>query len=86
VAAAGYENEALHHIEDPLVALPTPRGPETVHQPRGTRPLIAHCHLGGRTGNGAGVQDHLTTAVTMYREMDMGSWLEKAEALLGPLR
>ena len=28
-------------------------------------------------------QEHLTTATTMYREMDMGFWLEKAEAELG---
>jgi hypothetical protein len=52
---------------------------------------MAHCHLGlgtlyGRTGDGVGAQEHLTTAATMYREMDMGFWLEKAEALLGPLR
>jgi hypothetical protein len=25
-------------------------------------------------------EEHFTTAVTMYREMDMGFWLEKAEA------
>jgi len=24
--------------------------------------------------------EHLTTAATMYREMDMGFWLEQAEA------
>jgi hypothetical protein len=27
-------------------------------------------------------QEHLTTAATMYREMDMGFWLEKAEVAL----
>ena len=32
------------------------------------------------TGDRVKGQEHLTTAVTMYREMDMGSWLEKAEA------
>jgi hypothetical protein len=26
-------------------------------------------------------QEHLTTAATMYREMGMTSWLEKAEAM-----
>jgi hypothetical protein len=26
--------------------------------------------------------EHLTTAATMYREMDMTFWLEKAEAAL----
>jgi tetratricopeptide (TPR) repeat protein len=54
----------------------------------GMRPLVAHCHLGlgtlyRRTGDGAKAQEHLTTAATMYREMDMGFWLAKAEAELG---
>ena len=58
-------------------------------QPRGMRPLVAHCHLGlgmlyRRTGDSPKVGEHLTTAVTMYREMDMRFWLEKAEAALGP--
>jgi class 3 adenylate cyclase/tetratricopeptide (TPR) repeat protein len=48
------------------------------------RPLIAHCHLGlgklyRRTGKGEQARDHLTTATTMYREMDMRFWLEQAE-------
>jgi DNA-binding SARP family transcriptional activator/tetratricopeptide (TPR) repeat protein len=51
----------------------------------GMRPLIAHCHLGlgklyARTGKREQAQEHLTTATTMYREMDMRFWLEKAEA------
>jgi tetratricopeptide (TPR) repeat protein len=54
-------------------------------EPRGMRPLVAHCHLGlgtlyRRTGNGQHAQEHLTTAITMYREMDMRFWLEQAEA------
>ena len=54
------------------------------------RPLVAHCHLGlgklyRRTGDRAKAAEHLTTATTMYREMDMGFWLEKAEAALGPV-
>jgi hypothetical protein len=48
------------------------------------RPLAAHCHLGlgklyRRTGDPAKAEEHLTTASTMYREMDLGFWLEKAE-------
>jgi hypothetical protein len=48
------------------------------------RPLVAHCHLGlgrlyRRTGDHAKTQEHLTTAITMYREMGMAFWLEKAE-------
>jgi class 3 adenylate cyclase/tetratricopeptide (TPR) repeat protein len=54
----------------------------------GMRPLVAHCHLGlgrlyRRTGDQAQANGHLTTAMTMYREMDMRFWLEKAEAALG---
>ena len=51
----------------------------------GMRPLVAHCHLGlgklyRRTGQRQTAQEHLTTATTMYREMDMRFWLEQAEA------
>ena len=52
------------------------------------RPLIAHCHLGlanlyRRTGDGIKTREHLDTATAMYREMDMGFWLEKAGTELG---
>ncbi len=39
-----------------------------------------------RTGNREQVQEHLTTATTMYREMDMPFWLEQAEAEIAELR
>jgi tetratricopeptide (TPR) repeat protein len=57
----------------------------------GMRPLVAHCHLGlgklyRRTGKRDQSRDHLTTATTMYREMDMPFWLEQAEAELPQLR
>ena len=57
----------------------------------GMRPLVAHCHLGlgelyQHTGKREQAQEHLTTATTMYREMDMQFWLEKAEAEIGELR
>jgi tetratricopeptide (TPR) repeat protein len=53
-------------------------------EPRGMRPLVAHCHLGlgklyRRTGKRESAQEHLTTATTMYREMGMTYWLEQAE-------
>jgi class 3 adenylate cyclase/tetratricopeptide (TPR) repeat protein len=53
----------------------------------GLRPLVAHCHLGlgklyRRTGNREPAQQYLTTATTMFREMDMPFWLEQAEAEL----
>jgi len=49
------------------------------------RPLIAHCHLGlgklYRTlGKREHAREHLTTATTMYREMEMTYWLERARA------
>jgi len=48
------------------------------------RPLVAHCHLGlgkldERTGKREQAHEHLTTATTMYREMEMRFWLEQAE-------
>jgi len=51
----------------------------------GMRPLVAHCHLGlgklyRRMGERDQAQEHLTTATTMYREMDMRFWPEQAEA------
>jgi tetratricopeptide (TPR) repeat protein len=54
-------------------------------EPRGMRPLVAHCHHGlaklyRRTGNRPQAQEQLTTAASMYREMDMRFWLEQAEA------
>jgi hypothetical protein len=53
-------------------------------EPRGMRPLVAHCHLGlgklyRRTDKREQAQEHLATATTMYREMGMTYWLEKAE-------
>ena len=53
----------------------------------GMRPLAAHCHLGlgqlyRRMGDRAKAQERLATAATMYREMGMGFWLEKAEGAL----
>jgi len=53
----------------------------------GMRPLIAHCYVGlgklyRRTGNREKAEEHLTTATAMMREMEMGVWLEKAEAEL----
>ena len=57
----------------------------------GMRPLVAHCHLGlgklyRRTGKREQAQEHLTTAATMYREMDMRFWLKQAETEIGELR
>jgi hypothetical protein len=53
--------------------------------------LVAHCHLGlgklyRRTGKREQAQEHLATATTMYREMDMPYWGEKAEAEMKVLK
>jgi tetratricopeptide (TPR) repeat protein len=50
----------------------------------GMRPLAAHCHLGlGELYRLAGKRqesrERLAAATTMYREMEMGFWLEQAE-------
>jgi tetratricopeptide (TPR) repeat protein len=54
----------------------------------GMRPLVAHCHLGlgklyRRTDQREQAHEHLTSATTMYREMDMRFYLEQAEAEMG---
>jgi tetratricopeptide (TPR) repeat protein len=51
----------------------------------GMRPLIAHCHLGlgklhRRTGRREQARESLNTAATMYADMDMASWQQRAEA------
>ena len=52
------------------------------------RPLVAHCHLSlgklyGRAGDPAKAHEYLSSAATMYREMGMDFWLEKADAEVG---
>lgn len=51
----------------------------------GMRPLVAHCHLGlgrlyVRMDQPEPARLALSTATTLYREMDMGYWLLQAEA------
>ena len=52
----------------------------------GMRPLEVHCHLGlgrlYRRTDRAMADEHLATAATLYRDMDMGFWLTQAEAAL----
>ncbi|HWC04163.1 MAG TPA: AAA family ATPase, partial [Methylomirabilota bacterium] len=57
----------------------------------GLQPLVAHCHLGlgevSRQANAlADAREHLTAAITMYREMTMPFWLKKAETAMSDLR
>jgi hypothetical protein len=51
------------------------------------RPLVAHCHHGlgqlySQTGQREQAYTELSTAITMYRAMDMTFWLPQAEAAL----
>jgi Flp pilus assembly protein TadD len=59
----------------------------TLAEALGMRPLQAHCHHGlGTLYATAGQREHartaLTTAIAMYRTMDMTFWLPQAEAVL----
>jgi tetratricopeptide (TPR) repeat protein len=62
----------------------------TLAEALGMRPLISHCHVGlgklyRRIGNTQQARTHLTDAVAMMREMEMGLWLERAETELKEL-
>jgi class 3 adenylate cyclase/tetratricopeptide (TPR) repeat protein len=51
----------------------------------GMRPLVAHSHLGigqlyERVGRRQEAEEHVATALTMYRDMDMRFWLEQVNA------
>ena len=71
-AASGAENAEDYYREALALA-----------EPRGMRPQIAHCHFGlGKLhacrGDREQAQEHLTTAMAMYREMGMTYRLEQA--------
>jgi tetratricopeptide (TPR) repeat protein len=56
----------------------------------GMRPLQAHCHHGlgrlyGQIGQRQQAYTELSTAITMYRAMDMTFWLPQAEAALAQM-
>jgi class 3 adenylate cyclase/tetratricopeptide (TPR) repeat protein len=88
-----FEASALHLLGDIAAGLepPAPEHAEQhyrqalgVAEELGMRPLVAHCHLGlaklyHRTEKREQAQQHLATATTMYRDMGMTYWLEKAE-------
>jgi tetratricopeptide (TPR) repeat protein len=59
----------------------------TLAEELGMRPLVAHCHLGLgtlylKTGQQEQAQAELSTAIALYRAMDMTFWLPQAEAAL----
>src|SRR5207249_5812028 len=94
--AHGDEAHALHqhgvvqaHADPPDVA------PAEAHYQQalalaeelGMRPLMAHCHHGlgtlyAATGQPEQARTALTTAIDLYRAMDMTFWLPQAEAAL----
>jgi tetratricopeptide (TPR) repeat protein len=56
----------------------------------GMRPLQAHCHLGlgrlySQTGQREQARTALSTAIALYRTMDMTFWLPQAEAALAQM-
>jgi class 3 adenylate cyclase/tetratricopeptide (TPR) repeat protein len=92
----GYEAWTLRLLGD-IVAHRTPQDvdqAETHYQQAlalaeelGMRPLMAHCHHGlgrlyGQTGCAERARAALTTAINLYRAMDMTFWLPQAEAAL----
>jgi tetratricopeptide (TPR) repeat protein len=56
----------------------------------GMRPLVAHCHFGlgtlyARTGQHGPARAELSTAIEMYRAMEMTFWLSQAEVALAQM-
>jgi hypothetical protein len=54
------------------------------------RPLVAHCHRGlgtlyAMTGQREQARAELSTAIAMYRGMEMTFWLPQTEAALAPV-
>jgi tetratricopeptide (TPR) repeat protein len=57
----------------------------------GMRPLQAHCHLGlgtlyGQAGHAEQARRELSTAIALYRAMEMRFWLPQAEAALAQVQ
>ena len=80
VASTGGAEDAEGYYRDALV----------LAEPRGMRPLVAHCHLGlgklyRQTGKREEARGYLSTATTMYREVDMRFWREQAEAAIAEI-
>ncbi len=78
---------AVPHLD---IAIRHEREALAMAQELGMRPLAAHCHVSlaklyRHTAQREQAHDHFTTAMTMYREMDMRFWFEKAERETGEL-
>jgi len=97
LGARGNEAHALRLIGDIATTSGDKEAEEYYRQsmalaePRGMRPLVAHCHLGlgklyRRTGRDEQARECLNLATKMYREMDTTYWLGRAESELSQLR
>jgi tetratricopeptide (TPR) repeat protein len=63
----------------------------TLAEELGMRPLVAHCHRGlgtlyVKTGQREQARAALSTAVELYRAMEMSFWLPEAKATLAEVR
>jgi hypothetical protein len=90
----GYEADALRLHGEIASTRPSPdveksgasyRHALALAEETGMRPLVARCHAGLArlyrwTGKHQQAYEHFAIATTMYREMGMTYWLEKAEA------
>jgi tetratricopeptide (TPR) repeat protein len=84
VGAAGHPpdaEQAERHLREALVQ----------GEKLGLRPHAARCHLGlgalyTRTGRPEQSEEHLATALAMFREMEMPYWIEEADGALQALR
>jgi tetratricopeptide (TPR) repeat protein len=81
--------ESVAHGEPPDVALAESyyRQSLTLATALGMRPLVAHCYRGlgtlyAATGQQEQARTELSTAIALYRAMDMVFWLPQAEATL----
>jgi tetratricopeptide (TPR) repeat protein len=93
----GFMAHALHLFGD-IATHPERSDPQTgkayyrkalaIAEPRGMRPLIAHCHRGlGKLyrciGQRQSSQKHIATATIMYADMGMQFWSENLETDIG---
>jgi tetratricopeptide (TPR) repeat protein len=58
-----------------------------IAQGLGMQPIVAHCHHGlgnlyERVGRRDEAREHLATAATLYREMEMRFWLDRVETVV----
>jgi tetratricopeptide (TPR) repeat protein len=76
IAAAGADQAA---------AISAYRAAMDIAENFGMQPLLAHCHFGlgrlhKRAGEAEAARTHLTSALRLYRDMEMRHWLPQAEA------